>query len=61
MEGADKLSKSAAAVATFWQALAKVGCDGTSRLMMVAMALAQVQALVRSMVIARSILSWALR
>jgi hypothetical protein len=60
-EGVSKVSRSVATAARFWLALAKVGCGGPSRLMAVAMALAQVQALVRSTVMAYSISSVDLR
>jgi hypothetical protein len=46
VEGMGKVSKSVAAAAMFWLALAKVGCGIPSWLMSVAMALAQAQALV---------------
>jgi fatty acid desaturase len=55
VEGAGKVSKSVAAAATFWLALAKVRCGVPSWLMAAVMALARVRALVKSMVVAHSV------
>jgi hypothetical protein len=55
VEGAARVSKIAAIVATFWLALAKVGRGVPLWLMAVVVALAQAQALVKSMVVARSV------
>jgi hypothetical protein len=60
VEGAGRVSKSAAAATTFWLALANVGRGVPSWLMAVAMALTKARALVKSMVAARSISSMAL-
>jgi hypothetical protein len=60
VEDAGSVSKSAAAVATLRLALAKVGRDIPSWLIVVETALAQARALVRSMVVARSAPSVAL-
>jgi hypothetical protein len=61
VEGSDRVSKSAAAVATFWLALVKVGCGIPSWLMAATMTLARAWALVKSMVVAHSISITALR
>jgi hypothetical protein len=60
VEGTGKVFKSVAAAATFWLALAKVRCGIPSWLMVVAMALAQAWALVKSMMAAHSVPSSAL-
>jgi hypothetical protein len=61
VEGTGELSKSVAAVATFWLAQAKVGCCIPSWLMVAVTGLARAQDLVMSMVAARSVPSTTLR
>jgi hypothetical protein len=56
-----KVSKSAAAAAMFWLALAKVGRGVPLLLMVVATALAQAQTLVKSIIVAHSVSIMALR
>jgi hypothetical protein len=60
-EGIGKVSTSAAATTTFWLALAKVGRCVLSQLMAVAMSLAYACVVVRSTIMAHSILSTDLR
>jgi hypothetical protein len=55
------VSKSAAAVATFWLAPMKVGCGASSWLMAAVMALARARALVKSIIVTHSISGAALR
>jgi hypothetical protein len=55
VEGAGRVSKSAATVATFWLTLAKVGGGVSSWLMVAEMTQARARALVKSMVAARFI------
>jgi hypothetical protein len=55
VEGADKVSKSATTASKFWLALAKVGRGVSSWLVAAVIALARAWALVKLMVVARSV------
>jgi hypothetical protein len=61
IEGVGQVSRSDAAMTTFWLALANVGCGTPSQLMAVAMALARAWALVRSNVTTHFVLCMDLR
>jgi hypothetical protein len=61
VESAGRVSKSDVATTKFWLALTEVGCVAPSWFMVVAMALARALELVKSMVVACSIPSVALR